>query len=54
MGTDYEEERGIPPGKSLGAQEVRAKECARRGWLEKADVLNTLSCDALLKALRKG
>ncbi|HXE74678.1 MAG TPA: DNA polymerase/3'-5' exonuclease PolX [Candidatus Xenobia bacterium] len=27
---------------------------ARRGWIEKADVLNTLPCDALLKALRKG
>ena len=26
---------------------------ARRGWLEKADVLNTLPCDALLKALQK-
>ncbi len=25
---------------------------ARRGWVEKADVLNTLPCEALLKALR--
>ena len=27
---------------------------ARRGWVEKLDVLNTLPCDSLLKALRKG
>ncbi len=27
---------------------------ARRGWVEKADALNSLSCDALLKTLRKG
>jgi DNA polymerase (family 10) len=26
---------------------------ARRGWLEKGDVLNTLPVDALLKALRQ-
>lgn len=26
---------------------------ARRGWLEKKDVLNTLNCDALLKRLKK-
>ncbi len=26
---------------------------ARRGWVEKADVLNTLPCDVLLKALRR-
>ena len=27
---------------------------ARRGWLEAEDVLNTLSCDALRRALRRG
>jgi DNA polymerase (family 10) len=26
---------------------------ARRGWLEKRDVLNTMSCNGLLKALKK-
>lgn len=26
---------------------------ARRGWLEKRDVLNTMDCDSLLKALKK-
>ena len=26
---------------------------ARRGWLEKKDVLNTLDCNRLLKRLRK-
>ncbi|MEE8201554.1 MAG: hypothetical protein V3R29_10345, partial [Candidatus Acidoferrales bacterium] len=26
---------------------------ARRGWLEKDDVLNTLPCDRLLRALRR-
>jgi DNA polymerase (family 10) len=26
---------------------------ARRGWLEKEDILNTLSYDSLIKALKK-
>ena len=48
-GKPYSPRQG--PGGSAGEGQYGVR-TARRAWLEKADVLNTLPVDKLLKALR--